>query len=299
MGDTLDKVHSQSDRAQDIMNEAGPGTATVMWFDYRCPLILDQAMSKERALEAAPILRRFRAGLDVEVSPETKTTLIGNSYGAQVVGQALSHGVQFDRVVMTGSPGLDPSVHSAAEVTPPGTHLIVARSPGDYVSYAEVHGPDPASFPDAFRLEINDGRVEVRGHMNYFRVNSESMRNIGRIIRGDLAAVTRTNTTPRRRPNCCRAFPGPARSATWPRAARSRRSPRCSTVCRRSAPLAPRCRVRVRVVMGPEPGATVEGARTDRKDPLDDVDRGPRFPAVGVARRGRGRRTRAGGRGHS
>ena len=40
-------------------------------------------------------------------------------------------------------------MHSAAQVTPPGTLLIVARSQGDYVAYAEIHGPDPASFPDA------------------------------------------------------------------------------------------------------------------------------------------------------
>jgi hypothetical protein len=197
MNNTLDKVRSQMDRAEAIKAEAGPGTAMVVWLGYYAPLALKDAMYSEKSRAAAPFLCRFHAGLDVVKAPDAKTTLIGNSYGAQVVGRALLAGVRADRVLLTGSPGVDPSVHSAAQITPPGTLLFVARTPGDYVSYAQQHGPDPADFPDVFRIETNRGEVKIGGHMSYFRNNSESLRNVGRIIKGHLAGVSRAaRTTP-------------------------------------------------------------------------------------------------------
>ena len=66
----------------------------------------------------------------------------------------------------------------------------VARAKGDYISYLQELGPDPADFPDVFRFETERGDVHVRGHMNYFELNSESFRNLGRIGRGELDAVT-------------------------------------------------------------------------------------------------------------
>lgn len=196
MWNTLDRARAQMDRAELIKNEAGPGTAMVVWVGYHAPLGLEAAMRTDSSRAAVPLLCRFQAGLDV-TSPDAEKTLIGNSYGAQVVGRALMAGVRAERVLLVGSPGIDPSVHTAAQITPPGTQLFVARTPGDYVSYAQQHGPDPADFPDVFRIETNLGEVRVRGHMSYFRENSESLRNVARIIKGHLAGVSRAaSTTP-------------------------------------------------------------------------------------------------------
>jgi pimeloyl-ACP methyl ester carboxylesterase len=93
------------------------------------------AASKRSAYTAAPALRRFSAGLETEVRPDANTTLIGHSYGSVVVGHALRHGARFDNVILTGSPGIDPDVHSVAELGVPGTRFFAARSPGDFVSY--------------------------------------------------------------------------------------------------------------------------------------------------------------------
>ncbi|TDD29434.1 hypothetical protein E1218_04340 [Kribbella turkmenica] len=198
MNNDLERVRSQSVRAKEIREEVGPRkTATVVWLGYHAPIGLTAARSTESSRAGAPQLCRFQAGLDVVKSADAKTTLIGNSYGAQLVGRAMLAGVRADRVVLTGCPGVDPAVHSAAQLTPPGTQLFVARSRGDYVSYAEQHGPDPAGFPDMFRFETDNDKVSITGHMSYFEKNSESMINVGRIIRGDLAAVTRAaKTTP-------------------------------------------------------------------------------------------------------
>lgn len=39
------------------------------------------------------------------------------------------------------------------------------------------------------------GGVPVDWHNNYYRPRSESLRNVGRVVRGDYAAVTTTDTT--------------------------------------------------------------------------------------------------------
>ncbi|TDW80993.1 alpha/beta hydrolase [Kribbella sp. VKM Ac-2566] len=198
MNNDLERVRSQSVRAKEIGEEAGPGTAMVVWLGYHAPLGLTEGRSTESSRAAAPLLCRFQEGLAVVRAPDAKVTLIGNSYGAQVVARAMLEGARAHRYLLTGSPGVDPSITSAAQMTPPGAELFaVARSRGDYVSYAEQHGPDPASFPDVVRIETDNAQVQITGHVSYFDKNSESMINVGRIVRGDLDAVTlAARTTP-------------------------------------------------------------------------------------------------------
>ena len=198
MNNDLERVRAQSVRAKEIGEEAGRGTATIVWLGYHAPLGLTQGRSTESARAAAPLLCRFQEGLATVRSPGAKVTLIGNSYGAQVVTRAMMQGARAHRYLLTGSPGVDPSITSAAQLTPPGTEFFaVARSRGDYVSYAEQHGPDPASFADAVRIETDNEQVQITGHMAYFAKNSESMKNVGRIVRGELGAVTlAARTTP-------------------------------------------------------------------------------------------------------
>lgn len=198
MGNNLETIRDQVDRADLIRREAGPGSASVLWLDYDSPQVVRDAMSSVPAQDAGLGLRQFTAGLDAETLPTAKVTLIGHSYGSHVVGQGLINGVRVDRVVLTGSPGVAKSVNGAAELVPPQTRLFVERAPGDYVSYTEWHGPDPATYPDATRMATNEpagGRITVQGHNEYYRPNSEALRNVGRVVRGDLAHVTTTDTS--------------------------------------------------------------------------------------------------------
>jgi hypothetical protein len=101
---------------------------------------------------------------------------------------------------MTGSPGLTKYVDEAADFVQPPSRLYVERAPGDYVAYSEWHGPDPATFPDAIRMATNDPvandeAVSVHWHNEYYRPNSEALRNIGRVVRGDLTSITTTGTS--------------------------------------------------------------------------------------------------------
>jgi len=195
MGNNLETLRGQVDRADLIRHEAGPGTAALVWLDYDSPQGLREAASKKAAIQAGPALRRFNAGLDTERLPEAKVTLVGHSYGTDVVGQGMLQGVRVDRVVLTGSPGITKFVNQSSDFVPTPTRLYVERAPGDYVSYSEWHGPDPATFPDAIRMATNDEAVSVHWHNEYYRPNSEALRNIGRVVRGDLAHITTTDTS--------------------------------------------------------------------------------------------------------
>ncbi|TWD80419.1 alpha/beta hydrolase family protein [Kribbella amoyensis] len=200
MGNSLETFRGQSDRGDLIRTEAGPGTATVVWLDYDSPRGFPQAISKAPALEGGPRLAGFLTELDEMKLPDANTTLVAHSYGTEVAGQALLAGAHADRVVMTGSPGIAKHVDEAADLVDQPTRLYVERAPGDYVAYTEWHGPDPATFPDAIRMATNDPlandeAVSVHWHNEYYRPNSEALRNIGRVVRGDLSAITTTATT--------------------------------------------------------------------------------------------------------
>lgn len=192
----LESLRSLADRADLIRSEAGPGTATVVWLDYESPAGVIEASSKQPAKDAIDGLRRFRAGLGTELSPGADLTLIGHSYGSQVIGQALLAGVRCDRVIFTGSPGIDRSVRSAADLVPPETLVFAARAPGDYVSYTEWHGPDPVSFPDVVTMRTDGGAASVRYHDGYYAPNSQSLHNVGLVVRGEVDKVSTTNTRP-------------------------------------------------------------------------------------------------------
>ncbi|GAA0960302.1 hypothetical protein GCM10009554_75210 [Kribbella koreensis] len=201
MGNSLETFGGQADRGEAIRHEAGPGTAVIVWLDYDSPQGIPAAMSKAPALEAAPRLAAFIDSVSEVKLPSAMVTVVGHSYGTEVVGQALLNGAHPDRVVMTGSPGIDKHVDQATDLVAPPTRLYVERAPGDYVAYTQWHGPDPADFPDAIRMATadplaSDEAVSVHWHNEYYRTNSESLRNVGRVVRGDLAHISRTDTTP-------------------------------------------------------------------------------------------------------
>lgn len=200
MGNSLDTFRGQSDRGDLIKQEAGPGTAVVVWLDYDSPQGLVQAASKDAAVEAGPRLAEFLNEVDELKAEDADVTLVAHSYGTDVAAQAVMNGARPKRLVMTGSPGIAKYVDEAADFVQPPTRLYTERAPGDYVSYSEWHGPDPANFPDGIRMAtsdpaVSDDPVSVHWHNEYYRPNSESLRNIGRVVRGDLTDITTTNTS--------------------------------------------------------------------------------------------------------
>ncbi|TCC40680.1 alpha/beta hydrolase [Kribbella speibonae] len=199
MGNSLDTFNGQADRGDLIRTEAGPDTAVVVWMDYDSPKNLLEAASQDAAIEAGPRLAAFLGEVDELKADDADVTLVTHSYGTDVGAQAVRAGARPKHLVMTGSPGIAKYVDEAADFVQPPTRLFTERAAGDYVSYSEWHGPDPANFPDAIRMATVDPRgedpVSVHWHNEYYRENSEALRNIGRVIRGDLGSITTTNTS--------------------------------------------------------------------------------------------------------
>jgi pimeloyl-ACP methyl ester carboxylesterase len=200
MGNSLDTFRGQSDRGDLIKQEAGPGTAVVVWLDYDSPQGLMQAASEDAAIAGGPTLAAFLNEVDELKAEDADVTLVAHSYGTDVAAQAVMKGARPKRLVMTGSPGIEKHVDEAADFVQPPTRLYTERAAGDYVSYSVWHGPDPANFPDAIRMatadpQVGDDPVSVHWHNEYYRPNSEALRNIGRVVRGDLTHITTTNTS--------------------------------------------------------------------------------------------------------
>ncbi|TCC43293.1 alpha/beta hydrolase [Kribbella sindirgiensis] len=199
MGNSLDTFNGQADRGDLIRTEAGPDTAVVVWMDYDSPKNLLEAASQDAAVEAGPRLAAFLDEVDELKADDADVSLVTHSYGTDVGAEAVRAGARPKYLVMTGSPGIAKYVDEAADFVQPPTRLFTERAAGDYVSYSEWHGPDPANFPDAIRMATVDPRgedpVSVHWHNEYYRENSEALRNIGRVIRGDLDSITTTNTS--------------------------------------------------------------------------------------------------------
>ncbi|GIJ47639.1 hypothetical protein Val02_45250 [Virgisporangium aliadipatigenens] len=182
--------------ADNVRNLAGPGqTATIAWLGYRSPQHAD-AMTVAAAKEGGALLREFRAGLQAELAPGATVTVSAHSYGTLVTSYALRDGTPFDNVVLMGSPGIGTNIRSAADLgLAPGSRLYTARAPGDAVSYVGYHGPDPATFADAFRFGTAGGKKDASGHVSYYAPGTRSLTNVGHVVAGRHGDVTPAETT--------------------------------------------------------------------------------------------------------
>jgi len=156
-----------------------PESAVITWLGYDTPEFGDSVLPA-KAEAGAPALHSFRAGL--EAAKGAKFALFAHSYGTLLSSKALQEGTPFDSVVFMGSPGLGPTIKSAADLKlRPGTQVFAMRAPGDWVSYTEAHGRDPADMADIRRLAT--GRSS--GHSEYYTPKNTGLDNLQTILTGD------------------------------------------------------------------------------------------------------------------
>ncbi|MDQ6875532.1 MAG: alpha/beta hydrolase family protein [Actinomycetota bacterium] len=165
-----------------VARSAGCGVATIAWMGYPPPGLIGAPFAGD-AVERAHRLRYLVAGLVLRAG--VTTTVVAHSYGTLLAGRALSDGLRVDSVVLLGSPGV--GVLTAAGLQAfPGTRLYAARAPFDYVGWSENFGRDPTdSRFGAVRIATGAPRAPgPRGHSQYFSGDTESTRNLARIING-------------------------------------------------------------------------------------------------------------------
>ncbi len=187
-----------------LHKSAGADTAIVSWLGYDAPTaalhgnqveIVSQVLAKSGAETLVGFVKEMRAtnttaGLDV--------TVIGHSYGSLVTGLAAHQGLDADKIVFIGSPGV--GVASVNDFNLREGARVFAAEPGAGVSAGGVgFGGDPVSnlghnlhpfgavpTESGFGAEVVDigDRFNVRrSHGDYFKSESLSLQKLGSIVR--------------------------------------------------------------------------------------------------------------------
>ena len=190
IGTALDNFDVQIERARRLHAAAGPNSAVIAWLGYDAPpgfgdvLHLAEAASPAAARRGADALRRFLASLPV--APSADVTVIGHSYGSLVATFAAERSRRIDRLVVVGSPGLGPE-HRAELPLPHRTQFFAGAVRSDPITHLQWFGTDPASarFGGVLFDATGPRRPNAGAHAGYFDQGSDSLRNLGRIIRGE------------------------------------------------------------------------------------------------------------------
>ena len=185
-----------------------PSIAVVAWLGYDAPGPVGEITHlgnigevgrMESAIDGGRRLRAFVSELDRRADAEI--TLVGHSYGSIVVARAARANPLVDRVVVLGSPGL--GVDNVADLDlDPRTAFFAGGARSDPVSHVQWFGTDPSSqrfgstpfdatgpsgdsrtIADASAAALLEGLGSA--HSSYFDPGSDSLTNLGRIIRGD------------------------------------------------------------------------------------------------------------------
>ncbi|WP_052849296.1 alpha/beta hydrolase [Streptomyces avicenniae] len=215
----LDSVGDPVTRMTDLWRAAdaqtGGQVSTITWLGYDAPdSVFPNAASEGYARDAAPDLTAFTSGLRTshEGPEDSHTTLIGHSYGSTVIGAASQHdSLSVDDVVVAGSPGMlvndasDLAVGSrhvwslAAGVGDDPVPLIGAPFLGsDWIDMGMRPGPlglpifeieTGPQVPSMESFGANRVVTDSTGHGDYWRPDSESLRNQAWIVLGQYDQV--------------------------------------------------------------------------------------------------------------
>lgn len=198
------------------LHEHAGDTAVVCWLGYDAPVgvgvhvvrMVREIADDDLARSGAEALREFVAGLR-GVRPDARLTVIGHSYGSLVVGLAARGGLEVDRVVFIGSPGVGASSVSEFRL-PEGAEVFAACTsaleeyglkgvkigsfdPGalfdDYVTdigeYFEPFGLVPTDPAFGARVvDVGPGSTPWGSHSDYYDAQSRSLQVLARLVRG-------------------------------------------------------------------------------------------------------------------
>lgn len=141
-----------------------------------------EAVGEGLAEKGADSLRSFVSDLNSQGIDSSKVTVVAHSYGSVVTGLALRDGLDVERAVVIGSPGLGQGIGSYADLNT-DADLWVGATRDDYVVLSGAlggHGTSP--YWDDFGGQQFDTSGSS-GHSEYFE--GQSINNIAGIVLGD------------------------------------------------------------------------------------------------------------------
>ncbi|MFD9604352.1 alpha/beta hydrolase [Streptomyces sp. NPDC059970] len=175
--------------------DASPGdksVSTITWLGYDAPqnIVKDSPFS-HYANDGAPAFNRFMDGLDASHTGDSEPhrTAIGHSYGTTLIGSAARQGdLNADDVILAGSPGVQ--VPKAEQLDVPTGHVWNQEADGDPVPDIGRYGhggtdwDGPWTIPSDERFGANQMTTDTEGHSDYWKENTQSLKNQGLVVAG-------------------------------------------------------------------------------------------------------------------
>ncbi|MFF7991537.1 alpha/beta hydrolase [Kitasatospora xanthocidica] len=164
---------------------AGKTVSVISYLGYDTPESIPEAGNPMRGIDGAEDMRRFSNGLRVaHGEPKTHLTWMAHSYGTFALGEAAKAGggLHADDILALGSPGMGAGVFRAEQLNIDPDHVWIGTATNDPIRV--VGGTVLGGAPQIAGFGGNNIKVDTSGHGGYWTDDSESLKNIGRIIVG-------------------------------------------------------------------------------------------------------------------
>jgi pimeloyl-ACP methyl ester carboxylesterase len=174
--DNYAKGHHDAMALRDEAASRGARVAVVSFADYNVPDDPVEVSSARAARDGQDELRALVG--DLRSAGADDISVVAHSYGTLVVGEAMKAGLDVERVVAVGSPGMgsdtrlglgSPDVQLYAGSSPVNPAAAFAINPldrfeavGDYVTYAPAFGANPIEYANTIDV------TGAEGHSTYF-----------------------------------------------------------------------------------------------------------------------------------
>lgn len=174
--------------------EGNGSVSTITWLGYDAPQdVVKDAPFSHYADDGAPAYNRFLDGLEASHTgaSDPHRTAIGHSYGTTLIGSAARQGdLNADDVILAGSPGVQ--VSNAEKLDVPRGHVWNQEADKDPVPDIGRWGHGGHDWrvgvfiiPSDDHFGANQLNTDTQGHSDYWKENTESLRNQGMVVAGN------------------------------------------------------------------------------------------------------------------
>lgn len=199
-GADLGELGSYTDRLDAIDGKQDSSRVSFYWQGADLPDELDDNLTSKYNDDGGPSLAAFDYAVDAEVPESARTSYVGYSAGAPLLGTAERQGLDSTNIIYVAPAGVGHDVGSPDDTDNENAHRYWVQTRDDPIQIAQdlgggFHGPsfiqgsNPALQMGATRLETgfvdpDDPDSLMSGHTDYFGPRSTAAMNIAGIIDG-------------------------------------------------------------------------------------------------------------------
>lgn len=199
-GADLGSLESYTDKLDAVDGAEGDDRISIYWQGTDLPDEIPDNLTSSYNEQGAPHLAAFDRALDLELSPDVRSTYIGYSAGGSLLGTAEREGLDSTNILYVAPAGTGHNVSSPGDTANPDAHRYLLQTRDDPIAYAQgfgggyhggsfLEGSNPVHQMGATRLETGfkdptDPTSVMGGHTDYFIPGSTSAQNIQGVIEG-------------------------------------------------------------------------------------------------------------------